>query len=108
MRRAGIVLGLCAAFSAEGAAQITVFDPAVTARNTATAAVKEFLLTTEREQHSQLRRMAQRLSAFTNLAKYHSCKTRRVGGHMAPTFCSRRHITTHSRLGTQRGPPSSL
>ena len=35
-----------------------------------TAVVKEFLLNTERQQHSQLRRMAQRLSLFTNLAKY--------------------------------------
>jgi hypothetical protein len=47
-----------------------VYDPAVTARNTATAVVKEFLLNTERQQHSQLRRMAQRLSLFTNLSKY--------------------------------------
>jgi len=70
MRRAVFVLGLCVALSADVAAQITVFDPAITARNTATAAVEEFLLNTERVQHSQLRRMAERLSAFTNLGKY--------------------------------------
>jgi hypothetical protein len=70
MRRAVLVLGLCGALSAESAAQITVFDPAVTARNTTTASVAQFLLNTEREQHSQLRRMAERLSAVTNLAKY--------------------------------------
>jgi len=70
MRRAVLVLGLCVALSGEGTAQITVFDPAITARNTATATVKELLLNTEREQHSQLQRMAQRLSAFTDLAKY--------------------------------------
>lgn len=51
-------------------AQITVFDPAVTTRNTVTAIVKESELRTQQEQHSQLRRMAQRLSMFTDLAKY--------------------------------------
>ena len=70
MRRALLVLALCTALSIESSAQISVFDPAITARNTATAAVKEFLLDTERQQHSQLRRMAQRLSLFTSLAKY--------------------------------------
>src|SRR5215207_10149634 len=70
MRRALLVLALCSALSIESSAQISVYDPAVTARNTATAAVKEFLLDTERQQHSQLRRMAQRLSLFTSLAKY--------------------------------------
>ena len=70
MRRVVLVLGLCVAVSVQLSAQIGVYDPAVTARNTATAVVKEFLLNTERQQHSQLRRMAQRLSLFTNLAKY--------------------------------------
>jgi len=51
-------------------AQLTVYDPAVTARNTVTAIVKESVLRTQQAQHSQLRRMAQRLSMFTNLAKY--------------------------------------
>lgn len=51
-------------------AQIAVYDPAVTTRNTVTAIVKESLLRTQQEQHSQLRRMAQRLSMFTDLAKY--------------------------------------
>ena len=51
-------------------AQFTVYDPAVTARNTVTAIVKESVLLTQQEQHSQLRRMAQRLSMFTDLAKY--------------------------------------
>lgn len=70
MRRVIIVLGLCIVVSADIRAQISVFDPAVTARNTSTAVVKELLLNTERQQHSQLRRMAQRLSLFTSLAKY--------------------------------------
>ena len=70
MRRALLALALCAALSGQLAAQISVHDPAVTARNSVTAAVKELLLDTERLQHSQLRRMAQRLSLFTTLAKY--------------------------------------
>ncbi len=70
MRRALIALGLCIALSVGLAAQISVHDPAVTARNSVTAAVQESLLDTERLQHSQLRRMAQRLSLFTTLAKY--------------------------------------
>lgn|SRR2546425_9354386 len=70
MRRSLLVLGFCIALSADGAAQLAVYDPAVTARNAATAVVKEFLLNTEREQHNQLRRMAQRLSMFTSLMKY--------------------------------------
>ncbi|MBI2834731.1 MAG: hypothetical protein HYX76_09940 [Acidobacteria bacterium] len=51
-------------------AQIPVNDPAVTARNTITAIVKEYILNTQHEQHAQLRRMAQRLSLLTNLRKY--------------------------------------
>lgn len=51
-------------------AQISVVDPATTARNAATAAVKDSILETLARQHSQLRRMAQRLSMFTNLDKY--------------------------------------
>jgi hypothetical protein len=51
-------------------AQIAVHDAATTARNAATATAKEFLLQVQRDQHSQLRRMAQRLSLFTDLRKY--------------------------------------
>lgn len=51
-------------------AQLVVHDPAVTARNSITAAVKELLLNLQREQHSKLRRMATRLSMHTNLDKY--------------------------------------
>jgi hypothetical protein len=70
MRRAILLFVICVAVSANVGAQISVYDPAVTARNSVTAVVKELLLDTERQQHSQLRRMAQRLSLFTNLAKY--------------------------------------
>lgn len=52
------------------AAQVAVSDPSVTTRNAVTASVLEQLLATQRQQHSQLRRMAQRLSLFTTLRKY--------------------------------------
>lgn len=51
-------------------AQWVITDPAVTARNAITAMVKEYLLNVQREQHSELRRMARRLSMHTNLDKY--------------------------------------
>jgi hypothetical protein len=71
MRRALIVVALCAVIpAAETSAQTTVYDPAITARNTATAVVKELLLNTEQQQHRELRRMARRLSLYTSLAKY--------------------------------------
>ena len=50
--------------------QWVINDPAVTARNAITAMVKEYLLNVQREQHSELRRMATRLSMHTNLDKY--------------------------------------
>ena len=51
-------------------AQLVVNDPANTARNAISAILKEYLLNAQRDQHSQLRRMSQRLSLLTNLAKY--------------------------------------
>ena len=51
-------------------AQVVVYDPAVTFRNSATAILKEYLLNVQREQHRQLRRMSRRLSMFTSLDKY--------------------------------------
>ena len=51
-------------------AQLVVYDAATTARNTITAAVKQYLFETERQQHMKLREMARRLSALTNLRKY--------------------------------------
>lgn len=70
MRRSVLVLGVWLVSGLVGHAQIVVYDSAVTFRNSVTAALKEYLLTVQREQHSQLRRMAQRLSMFTNLGKY--------------------------------------
>lgn len=51
-------------------AQITVTDVATTIRSRITAVVQEYLHLLQRDQHSQLRRMAQRLSMFTDLGKY--------------------------------------
>src|SRR5918911_3673549 len=51
-------------------AQIAVFDPAVTIRNTTTAIVKELLAALQEQQRRQIRRMARRLSEFTDLQKY--------------------------------------
>src|SRR5687767_4024969 len=61
---------LVAAIASPVSAQLVVYDAATTARNTITAAVKEFLFETERQQHAKIREMARRLSALTNLGKY--------------------------------------
>src|SRR3954467_3027071 len=51
-------------------AQITVFDPAITIRNTTTAILKELLANPQEHQRRQIRRMSRRLSLFTDLQKY--------------------------------------
>ena len=51
-------------------AQYVVFDPAVTLRNGITAGLQELLFNVQRQQRRQIRRMARRLSFFTNLDKY--------------------------------------
>src|SRR5687767_15595499 len=61
---------LVAAIASPVSAQLVVYDAATTARNTVTAAVKQYLFDTERLQHTKLREMARRLSALTNLRKY--------------------------------------
>lgn len=70
MRRTILVFAFVLVSGLVGHAQLVVYDGAVTFRNSVTAVLKEYLLTVQREQHSQLRRMAQRLSMFTNLGKY--------------------------------------
>jgi hypothetical protein len=47
-----------------------VYDPANTARNTISAGLEQFLLETERLQHSKLTEMARRLSAFADLRRF--------------------------------------
>ena len=51
-------------------AQLAVHDAAVTARNAAAALAKEHFLAVQREQHAQLRLMAQRLSLFADLRRF--------------------------------------
>lgn len=64
-----IVVGLLAR-ATPGAAQVTVHDPANTARNTVTSLYQQYLVETERLQHAKLWAMARRLSAFANLRRY--------------------------------------
>jgi hypothetical protein len=71
MRRiviAAVALVLIGCLVAE--AQIVVYDPAVTARNSVIATVKELLVNLQDLQRRQLRRMASRLSLFTDISKY--------------------------------------
>ena len=49
---------------------IVVYDPAVVLRNTLTAALEELIVNTEDAQRSQIRKMARRLSVFTNVDQY--------------------------------------
>lgn len=78
MRARGVKRTLLAVLSAAASlappswatAQIPVTDVATATRNAATAAVKELLLRLQEQQHSELRRMAHRLSNFTSLDKY--------------------------------------
>ena len=53
-------------------AQIVVTDPAITIKNIVTAALKSHIIDTLTEQARQIRRMARRLSVFTDLAKCRS------------------------------------
>lgn len=70
MRRAVLVIVGLLVLGGTGHAQIAVHDTSVTIRNAITAALKEYLLEVQVAQHSQLRRMAHRLSMFTDLGKY--------------------------------------
>jgi hypothetical protein len=69
-RRLSLIV-LAATFAAAPAhAQVVVYDPAVVTRNSITAVIKEYLAELQTQQHSQLRRMAHRLSMFTDLGKF--------------------------------------
>lgn len=67
---AAVVLLALVGAPAVATAQLAVHDPAVTLRNQLTAVLQEQILIVQRAQVSQLRRMAQRLSAHTALSKY--------------------------------------
>lgn len=56
--------------AAPASAQWTIYDPATTARNALTAATKAQTLIVQSQQFQALRRMSQRLSLLTTLAKY--------------------------------------
>lgn len=51
-------------------AQISVYDPANTARNTISATLEQLLLETERLQHAKIVDMARRLGAFADLRRF--------------------------------------
>ena len=92
-----------------GHAQIVVYDRAVTFRNSVTAALKEYLLTVQRQQHSQLRRMAQRLSMFTDLGKYTlpdppRWRTHALENHEVFLFSTAYHAALN--YGDASGPPT--
>jgi hypothetical protein len=72
MFKAGLltILVMICATPATSSAQIPVTDVATTVRNAATAGTKELLARLQEQQHSELRRMAHRLSMFTDLVKY--------------------------------------
>jgi hypothetical protein len=70
MRIPTLTLMLVLASSVPSFGQAVVYDPAVVTRNTITAVIKEYLVELQREQNSQLRRMAHRLSMFTDLGKF--------------------------------------
>ena len=70
MRRLSITLAFVLISGIAAHAQIGVHDASVTARNRITAALHEYLLGLQREQHSRVRRMTQRLSLLTSLGKY--------------------------------------
>lgn len=72
MRRIVLILVAFVLLSRTSHAQIAVHDSSVTIRNAITAALKEYILQVQMAQHSQIRRMAQRLSFFTDLGKYNA------------------------------------
>ena len=70
MSRTILVILLVLAGASTSRAQFAVHDAAVTARNAAIATLEQYLAELQSRQHSHVRRMAQRLSMFTDLRKY--------------------------------------
>jgi hypothetical protein len=70
MKRSALACVLVILCGAVAQAQLAVYDPAVTARNTITATLKEYLVELQHEQRRLIRRMSRRLSMFTDLRKY--------------------------------------
>jgi hypothetical protein len=69
MRRVFLIVAMMLMSVAAGIAQVAVYDPAVTFRNSVTAVAKQYLATIQQHQRRQLRRMARRLSLHTTLNK---------------------------------------
>lgn len=72
--------------SAPASAQIPIFDAATTARNRATAVLKELLTRIQEQQHDKLLEMARRLSTLTNLRKYRLDEIPRWSIHRSGNF----------------------
>src|SRR5437867_2282455 len=74
MRRTSIFVLVVIALAGGGLrsihAQLVVTDPTTTAKNAVTAVLKSQLLQTLRLERDRLRRMARRLSEYTNLDKF--------------------------------------
>lgn len=70
MRKILLMIGVVLGVAMPSHAQLVVYDPAVTYRNSVTAVLKELLVRLQEQQHSELRRMAHRLSMFTALGKF--------------------------------------
>ncbi len=70
MRKIVLVVFVVLGVADTGHAQLIVNDPTITYRNTVIATLKDMLVRLQQQQHSELRRMAHRLSMFTSLQKY--------------------------------------
>lgn len=105
MRKILVAVALVLLTAAPSQAQLVVYDPATTYRNSVTAALKEYLLNIQRQQHSELRRMAQRLSMFTNLGKYGLFDVPRWRTHdfEGPTFLFARDYHAALNYGDSSG-----
>jgi len=84
MRRVSLALAFVLFSGSAASAQWVITDPAVTARNAATALLKEYLLNTQTEQRRQLRRMSRRLSFVTSLDRYVLAEVPRWRTHGLP------------------------
>ena len=68
MRRLSLTIALVLLSTPLVRAQVVVTDPAVTIRNSVTAALNEYLQRLHEQQSARLLQMAQRLSQLTDLA----------------------------------------
>lgn len=105
MRKLLLTCGLVLGLATPGYAQWVVYDAAVTYRNSVTAALKEWLVRLQQQQHSELRRMAHRLSMFTTLAKYRVSDPPRWRTHdfESPTFLYARDYHAALNYGDASG-----